>query len=75
MAGSCLSSLVGSSWRALQAPRVLAFDERFKVGVLLDGGAGSGTANARLAPVDVFNFAGLVKQPVLMVNGSEDFVR
>jgi dienelactone hydrolase len=65
---------VGQSWGSLLAPRVLAFDQRFKVGVLIDGGAGSGTATPAFAAVDSFNFAPRVTQPVLMVNGSEDFI-
>ena len=65
---------VGLSWGALHGPRVLAFEDRFKVGVLLDGGAGQGTQSPTYASVDSFNFAGRVKQPVLMVNGTDDFI-
>ena len=67
-------ALVGQSWGALFASRILAFDERFKAAVLLDGGAGSSTQLPGYASIDALNFASRARQPVLMVNGSEDFI-
>ena len=57
----------------MHGPRVLTFENRFRVGVYLDGGAAQGTQAPIYALVHSFNFAGRVKQPVLMVNGSQDF--
>jgi dienelactone hydrolase len=59
----------GHSVGAAMAPRLLAVEPRFKVAVLLSGGAFE-----KVPPeVDAWNFAPRVKIPVLMLNGRDDF--
>jgi dipeptidyl aminopeptidase/acylaminoacyl peptidase len=60
----------GISLGAQLAPVYLAIEPRFRTGVLLSGGFETWTIPAETDPV---NFAPRVKQPVLMVNGREDF--
>ena len=51
---------------------LLALEPRLKVSILLAGGF----SPENLAPeVDPFNFASRAEQPVLMLNGREDFMR
>jgi dipeptidyl aminopeptidase/acylaminoacyl peptidase len=53
------------------APLVLAQEPRLHAAVLVSGGLSPGQAE----PVtDPFNFAPRVSAPVLMVNGSQDFI-
>jgi eukaryotic-like serine/threonine-protein kinase len=61
----------GASWGAFLGPLMLAVeDRRLKVGLLVGGGL---EAQEVLPEADPFNFLGLVRQPVLMVNGKYDF--
>ena len=60
----------GNSLGASMAPRLTAVEERFRTGVLLQGGLFE-----RLPPeVDALNFASRAKLPVLMLNGRNDFL-
>ena len=61
----------GVSWGARIAPLAIALDPRFRVGVLLMGGLGSG---APAPEADPFNFLPRVRVPILMVNGDQDFI-
>ncbi len=63
-------ALYGFSWGAALLPIFAGVDERIKVGVLLAGGCYS---NRSLPEADAANFAGRVRQPMLMVNGRFDF--
>jgi dienelactone hydrolase len=60
----------GISLGAQLAPVYLAVEPRLRTGVLLSGGFETWTIPPETDPV---NFAPRVKQPVLMVNGREDF--
>jgi dienelactone hydrolase len=60
----------GVSLGAQLGPVYLAVEPRLKTGVLLSGGFETWTIPAETDPV---NFAPRVRQPVLMVNGREDF--
>jgi formylglycine-generating enzyme required for sulfatase activity len=60
----------GVSLGAQLGPVYLAVEPRLKTGVLLSGGFETWTVPAETDPV---NFAPRVTQPVLMVNGREDF--
>ncbi len=60
----------GVSWGAFLGPLMLSVDDRLKVGLLVGGGLES---QESLPEVDPFNFLGLVHQPILMVNGRDDF--
>jgi formylglycine-generating enzyme required for sulfatase activity/dienelactone hydrolase len=60
----------GVSLGAQLAPVYLAIEPRFRTGVLLSGGFETWTIPPETDPV---NFAPHVKQPVLMVNGRDDF--
>jgi formylglycine-generating enzyme required for sulfatase activity/dienelactone hydrolase/tRNA A-37 threonylcarbamoyl transferase component Bud32 len=60
----------GASWGAFLGGVMLAVEERIKVGLLVGGGL---EAQGCLPEADPFNFLGLVRQPVLMVNGRYDF--
>jgi eukaryotic-like serine/threonine-protein kinase len=60
----------GISLGAQLAPVYLAIEPRFKTGVLLSGGFETWTIPPETDPV---NFAPRVRQPVIMVNGREDF--
>ena len=60
----------GLSLGAQLAPVYLAIEPRLRVGVLLSGGFETWTVPAETDPI---NFAPRVTQPVLMVNGREDF--
>jgi eukaryotic-like serine/threonine-protein kinase len=60
----------GSSLGAQLMPLFLAIEPRLRTGVLISGGFETWT----LPPeVDPLNFASRVRQPVLMVNGRDDF--
>jgi eukaryotic-like serine/threonine-protein kinase len=61
----------GYSWGAEWAPVMLAVEDRFKVGIVLAGGLPSRT---RPPEVDPTAFAPRARQPVLMLNGRNDFV-
>ncbi len=61
----------GVSWGARLAPLAIALDPRFRMGVLLMGGLGSG---APAPEADPFNFLPRVRVPILMVNGDQDFI-
>jgi dienelactone hydrolase len=62
----------GFSLGARYGPVLLALEPRLKVSVLLAGGF----SPEGIAPeVDPFNFAPRANQPVLMLNGREDFMR
>jgi dienelactone hydrolase len=63
-------ALYGLSLGAQLAPVYLATEPRFKTGVLLGGGFETWTMPPEADPV---HFAPRVRQPVLMVNGREDF--
>jgi formylglycine-generating enzyme required for sulfatase activity/dienelactone hydrolase len=63
-------ALYGLSLGAQLAPLFLAIDSRLKTGVLLSGGFETWEIPAEVDPV---NFAPHVREPVLMVNGREDF--
>jgi len=58
------------SYSAGVSPTLLAPEPRFKVAVLVSGGAWAPTA----AEVDPWNYAPRVKVPVLMLNGRDDFI-
>ncbi len=58
----------GLSWGVLQAPIMLAVENRLKVGVLLSGGF----VNRGLPEVNPINYLTRVKQPILMLNGKYD---
>jgi formylglycine-generating enzyme required for sulfatase activity/dienelactone hydrolase len=60
----------GQSLGAQLAPVYLATEPRFKTGVLLSGGFETWVIPPETGPV---HFAPRVRQPVLMVNGREDF--
>lgn len=60
----------GVSLGAQLAPVYLAIEPRFRTGVLLSGGFETWTIPPETDPV---NFAPHVRQPVLMVNGRDDF--
>ena len=60
----------GVSWGAVLGPLFLAIDERLKVGILVGGGL---SRQESPPEADSFNFAPLVRQPTLMVNGRYDF--
>jgi eukaryotic-like serine/threonine-protein kinase len=60
----------GLSLGAQLGPVYLAIEPRLRTGVLLSGGFETWTVPAETDPV---NFAPRVSQPVLMVNGREDF--
>jgi formylglycine-generating enzyme required for sulfatase activity/dienelactone hydrolase/predicted Ser/Thr protein kinase len=60
----------GLSWGAAVGPRLLAWEKRIKVAVLLSGGLDTGQS---LPEIDVFNFCPRVTIPVLMINGRYDF--
>ena len=60
----------GVSLGAQLAPVYLAVEPRLRTGVLLSGGFETWTVPPETDPV---NFASRVRQPVLMVNGREDF--
>jgi dienelactone hydrolase len=60
----------GLSLGAQLAPVYLAIEPRFRTGVLLSGGCETWTIPPETDPV---NFVTHVKQPVLMVNGRDDF--
>jgi eukaryotic-like serine/threonine-protein kinase len=60
----------GLSLGAQLGPVYLAIEPRLKTGVLLSGGFETWTIPAETDPV---NFAPRVRQPVLMVNGRDDF--
>jgi formylglycine-generating enzyme required for sulfatase activity/dienelactone hydrolase len=64
------SALYGLSLGAQLGPVFLAIEPRLRVGVLLSGGFETWTIPPETDPV---NFAPRVTQPVLMVNGREDF--
>ncbi len=62
----------GFSLGAVYGPILAALEPRLRAAVLLGGGVN----NRRLPPeVEPVNFAPRVRQPVLMIAGSEDFVR
>ena len=63
-------ALYGLSLGAQLAPVFLATEPRLRTGVLLSGGFETWTIPAEIDPV---NFAGRVTQPVIMVNGRDDF--
>jgi eukaryotic-like serine/threonine-protein kinase len=60
----------GSSLGAQLMPLFLAIEPRLRTGVLLSGGFETWTIPPE---VDPLNFASRVRQPVLMVNGRDDF--
>jgi eukaryotic-like serine/threonine-protein kinase len=60
----------GFSWGASFAPRLLAFEKRLKVAVLVGGGL---YREQMAAEVDPLNFAPRVTIPILMINGKYDF--
>ena len=60
----------GVSLGAAQGPRLMAVEDRFRTGVLLEGGFFE-----KVAPeVDPLHFAPRVKIPTLMINGRDDFL-
>jgi cephalosporin-C deacetylase-like acetyl esterase len=61
----------GLSMGAVEGPIVAAVEPRIRVLVLVGGGLGS---EEEPAEVDPFNFASRVSIPVLMINGSHDFL-
>jgi dienelactone hydrolase len=62
---------LGASWGARLSPIAIALESRFKAGILVMGGLGSGTP----APdVDPFNFLPRVRAPILMLSGDQDFI-
>jgi len=61
----------GLSMGAAEGPIVAAVDPRIRVLVLVAGGLGS---EEEPPEIDPFNFASRVTVPVLMVNGSHDFL-
>jgi eukaryotic-like serine/threonine-protein kinase len=63
-------ALYGLSLGAQLAPVYLAIEPRLRIGVLLSGGFETWLMPPEADPV---NFTPRVKQPVLMVNGREDF--
>jgi dipeptidyl aminopeptidase/acylaminoacyl peptidase len=63
-------ALYGLSLGAQLAPVYLAIEPRLRTGVLLSGGFETWQMPPEADPV---NFTPRVKQPVLMVNGREDF--
>jgi eukaryotic-like serine/threonine-protein kinase len=63
-------ALYGMSLGAQLAPVYLAIEPRLRTGVLVSGGFETWSIPAESDPV---NFAPRVRQPVLMVNGREDF--
>jgi dienelactone hydrolase/tRNA A-37 threonylcarbamoyl transferase component Bud32 len=62
---------LGYSWGSRMAPLVLAQEPRLHAAVLVSGGLSPGQASPETDP---FNFAPRVSAPVLMVNGSQDFI-
>jgi len=60
----------GVSLGAFFAPLPLALEPRLKAAVVYSGGL---PLNKRAAEVDPINFAPRVKQPILMLNGRDDF--
>ncbi len=61
----------GLSWGAEHGPIVLATEERLRAGVLMDGGA---LFVPVLPEADESRFAPYVTVPVLMINGTFDFI-
>jgi len=57
------------SWRGLPA---LAIDDRLKAAVLVNGGLTG--VKVPMPELDAFNYAPLVKIPVLMINGGDDTI-
>ena len=62
----------GFSWGGRLGAIVLALDDRFRVGVFLDGGIPGATV--RRPEIRPMNFAPRVSVPVLMINGTNDIV-
>jgi len=60
----------GVSWGAMEAPRLIAVDGRFKALVMTSGGLGPNPPEE----IDAWNFAPRVHIPVLMLNGRNDFM-
>jgi len=60
----------GLSWGAVSGLRLLALEERVKVGVLVGGGLPRDPLPPEIDPI---NFAPRVTIPVLMINGRYDF--
>ena len=63
-------ALYGFSWGAALAPLLLAVEPRINVGIMLGGGL---CMQDSMPEADPFNFAPLVRQPMLMLNGRYDF--
>jgi len=61
----------GFSWGGAVGPIALALEKRFSLGIFLDGGLYSGQ---RPPEVNALNFAPHVDVPLLMINGSKDFI-
>jgi dienelactone hydrolase/predicted Ser/Thr protein kinase len=59
----------GTSYGAAMAPHLVAVERRIQCVVMLSGGSFERVP----AEVDSWNFASMVKAPVLMVNGRDDF--
>jgi dienelactone hydrolase len=63
-------ALYGLSWGAVLGPLLAAVEDRIRVALLVAGGL---VPQACLPEADPYNFAPLVRQPTLMVNGQSDF--
>jgi dienelactone hydrolase len=63
---------IGISWGGRLGPLMIALEPRFKTGVFMMGGLGTGAPP--LAEADPFNFAPRVRVPILMLNGDQDFI-
>jgi hypothetical protein len=61
---------LGDSWGAGLGPLITSVEERLRVSILLRGGLATGY---RFPEIDVFNYAGHVVIPTLMLNGKYDF--
>jgi len=62
---------LGLSWGAEHGPVALVMEDRFKAGIFMDGGA---ILASVLPEVDESNFVSRVSVPVLMLNGSLDYI-
>ncbi len=62
---------LGTNWGSNVAPVILALEPRIRAAVLYIGGFPPTEARAEASPV---NFAPRVRMPVLMINGTQDFI-
>jgi dienelactone hydrolase len=65
-------ALYGYSWGAMLGPLLSAVEGRIRVGLLVAGGLLLDDSSGGFPESDPFNFAPLVRQPMLVVNGRYD---